>query len=444
MSYIFNNPDSASFEIDDDDDDDGASSTTVTTSSSATSGAEFNEQTWLLFWTIIVIVLVLFYFVRQYCYVRTGFDICHIRLSLQQRKRRREENGGGEMNEQEAADHLLAQELQRELAKEQFEQDRLATREERRVWYEYYLQPYSMVVKEGDLFYAQDKESTKATENNMDQEGEEIDGDDEDDDEDEDEDGPVIMVCQQPKTLVVGAATTSEENNDEEVGDVKQQTTTSASQPQFIPCSEHDDDAVLYLQLPAIDPISTPLNRVGSNSHLAKSYVQLQQQQEQERQQRHRDQQQQHRGSKPIDATCALCIDEYEVGDTIVWSHDTTKCSHVYHKDCLLEWLTKGKKHCPVCRSWFVPGSSIQNQKLAHGLAWKCALQEQQQLEKEMEHEREQQEKEEKEREQEEEKKKKRQLTTITTRTKHNDDDESQSSDDDDDDDDDDDQQQQQ
>ena len=64
------------------------------------------------------------------------------------RYRHDEEGGGeGEINEQEAADHLFAQELQRQLAKEQFEQDRLATRKERRVWYEYYLQPYSMVRK---------------------------------------------------------------------------------------------------------------------------------------------------------------------------------------------------------------------------------------------------------------------------------------------------------
>merc|ERR1712238_150956 len=120
---------------------------------------------------------------------------------------------------------------------------------------------------------------------------------------------------------------------------------------------------------------------------------QQQQQQGQEQaqqQQRHRREQQQQRcgtRTRTTDATCALCIDDYEVGDTIVWSHDTTKCSHVYHQDCLLEWLTKGKKHCPVCRSWFVPGSSIHNQKLAHGMAWKRhALQheqEQEQLERE-------------------------------------------------------------
>mmetsp|Transcript_950 Transcript_950/g.1049 ORF Transcript_950/g.1049 Transcript_950/m.1049 type:complete len:437 (+) Transcript_950:177-1487(+) len=416
--------DDENMDDDDDDDDAGSSSTTTTTATVS----DFNEQTWLLFWATIIIVLSLFYCVRHYCYIRIGLDICHPCSSFQERKRR-SENGGGEMSEQEAADHLLAQELQRQLAREQFEQDRLATRKERRVWYEYYLKPYSMVVKEGDLFYAQDKETMKATENNLDQEeGEEIEDNDDDDD-----DGPVIRVCQQPTTTAIGPTTaTSKENNDEESGIQKHKTAaSSSSQSQLIPCTEHDDDAVLYLQLPAVDPTSsTPLRRVGSSSHLEKSYVHLQQQQEHERQQRHYCNHHQRRDRSTIDATCALCIGDYEVGDTIVWSHDTTKCSHVYHKDCLLEWLTKGKKHCPVCRSWFVPGSSIQNQKIAHGLPWRCALIEHQQLELEMERERE-----EKEREEEEENKK-LQLTTTTSTTKNNDD-ESQSSDDDDNDDDD-------
>jgi len=183
MANIFNNLDFTSFDNDDDDDDDAGSSSTTTTTATV---SDFNEQTWLLFWATIIIVLSLFYCVRHYCYIRIGLDICHPCSSFQERKRR-SENGGGEMSEQEAADHLLAQELQRQLAREQFEQDRLATRKERRVWYEYYLKPYSMVVKEGDLFYAQDKETMKATENNLDQEeGEEIEDNDDDDDDDDD------------------------------------------------------------------------------------------------------------------------------------------------------------------------------------------------------------------------------------------------------------------
>jgi len=75
-----------------------------------------------------------------------------------------------------------------------------------------------------------------------------------------------------------------------------------------------------------------------------------------------------------VDGTCALCLDEYAEGDIVVWSD--LNCSHVFHKECLMQWLCKGKKHCPVCRNWFVPASRIADQQIAHGEAWKLALKE--------------------------------------------------------------------
>ena len=46
-------------------------------------------------------------------------------------------------------------------------------------------------------------------------------------------------------------------------------------------------------------------------------------------------------------------------------------------------WLSKGKKRCPVCRHWFVPGSKIDDQKHLHGEAWQRALREMEKIEKE-------------------------------------------------------------
>ena len=46
-------------------------------------------------------------------------------------------------------------------------------------------------------------------------------------------------------------------------------------------------------------------------------------------------------------------------------------------------WLSKGKKRCPVCRHWFVPGSKIDDQKHLHGEAWQRALREMEQIERE-------------------------------------------------------------
>lgn len=82
-----------------------------------------------------------------------------------------------------------------------------------------------------------------------------------------------------------------------------------------------------------------------------------------------------------VDGTCALCIDEYEVGDMVVWSG--LECPHVFHKECLMQWLSKGKKRCPICRHWFVPGSKIDDQKVSHGESWQRALSEMEQTERE-------------------------------------------------------------
>jgi len=64
-----------------------------------------------------------------------------------------------------------------------------------------------------------------------------------------------------------------------------------------------------------------------------------------------------------VDGECAICLLEYEPGDSVVWA--TRKvCPHAYHDDCILVWLSKGKKRCPICRNFFVPGSSIDNKKV--------------------------------------------------------------------------------
>ena len=38
-------------------------------------------------------------------------------------------------------------------------------------------------------------------------------------------------------------------------------------------------------------------------------------------------------------------------------------CSHAFHYECILPWLIEGKKRCPICRDWFVPGEKIEDQK---------------------------------------------------------------------------------
>jgi hypothetical protein len=41
--------------------------------------------------------------------------------------------------------------------------------------------------------------------------------------------------------------------------------------------------------------------------------------------------------SRDLGTTCDICILEFEVGDEVAWSPNM-KCSHSFHKDCILDW----------------------------------------------------------------------------------------------------------
>lgn len=51
---------------------------------------------------------------------------------------------------------------------------------------------------------------------------------------------------------------------------------------------------------------------------------------------------------------CAICLCSYEIGETIVWSSNNS-CHHVFHYECILQWLVKMRKGtpCPCCRQEF-------------------------------------------------------------------------------------------
>jgi hypothetical protein len=65
-----------------------------------------------------------------------------------------------------------------------------------------------------------------------------------------------------------------------------------------------------------------------------------------------------------VEANCSICLGAYEPGDKVVWS-GLDECKHCFHDECILPWLSKGKKRCPMCRQWFVPGTKIDDQKAA-------------------------------------------------------------------------------
>jgi hypothetical protein len=68
------------------------------------------------------------------------------------------------------------------------------------------------------------------------------------------------------------------------------------------------------------------------------------------------------RPRRQVESTCAICIGQYEHGDKVVWS-SRNECVHAFHDDCILTWLSKGKKRCPVCRFFFVPGRAVDGVK---------------------------------------------------------------------------------
>ncbi|EAW13953.1 RING finger protein [Aspergillus clavatus NRRL 1] len=44
---------------------------------------------------------------------------------------------------------------------------------------------------------------------------------------------------------------------------------------------------------------------------------------------------------------CLICLSDYEVAEEV---RQLTKCKHVYHRDCIDQWLTTGRNSCPLCR----------------------------------------------------------------------------------------------
>lgn len=53
------------------------------------------------------------------------------------------------------------------------------------------------------------------------------------------------------------------------------------------------------------------------------------------------------------DAECSICLDHYEPGE-VVCASKSEECNHVFHKDCLMNWMMKNNDRCPLCRVDFM------------------------------------------------------------------------------------------
>lgn len=52
---------------------------------------------------------------------------------------------------------------------------------------------------------------------------------------------------------------------------------------------------------------------------------------------------------------CLVCLGDYEDGEIC---RQITSCSHIFHKECIDEWLTTGRNTCPLCR-----GEGVERKK---------------------------------------------------------------------------------
>ena len=59
-------------------------------------------------------------------------------------------------------------------------------------------------------------------------------------------------------------------------------------------------------------------------------------------------------GKCTVLSCCAVCLCMYKKGEMIVWSSNV-KCQHVFHNECVMEWLTKMQNGtpCPCCHQQF-------------------------------------------------------------------------------------------
>ncbi|RHZ51553.1 hypothetical protein CDV55_103213 [Aspergillus turcosus] len=64
----------------------------------------------------------------------------------------------------------------------------------------------------------------------------------------------------------------------------------------------------------------------------------------------------------PDGERCLICLSDYEAAEEL---RQLTKCKHIFHRDCIDQWLTTGRNSCPLCRGQGVtektPVSDTQN-----------------------------------------------------------------------------------
>ena len=57
-----------------------------------------------------------------------------------------------------------------------------------------------------------------------------------------------------------------------------------------------------------------------------------------------------------MNISCSTCLESFTSKSDI----STTPCGHVYHTNCIEEWLENGQTGCPQCRKKCISGEIIK------------------------------------------------------------------------------------
>ncbi|PYH90823.1 RING finger protein [Aspergillus ellipticus CBS 707.79] len=60
----------------------------------------------------------------------------------------------------------------------------------------------------------------------------------------------------------------------------------------------------------------------------------------------------------PEGERCLICLSDYEVAEEL---RQLNKCQHLFHRDCIDQWLTTGRNSCPLCRGQGVAETAANN-----------------------------------------------------------------------------------
>jgi hypothetical protein len=52
-------------------------------------------------------------------------------------------------------------------------------------------------------------------------------------------------------------------------------------------------------------------------------------------------------------AGCAICLSHFRPQQLVCESNNPS-CRHIFHKDCIVDWLIKGHDECPMCREVYL------------------------------------------------------------------------------------------